>query len=379
MSTYSQYGIGSFEEAVEADLTYSGLAGAYRMVEENAINEHNIFEAVIGRDFMEAYAKQGAVTESALEAVNEASMTEIWGKVVDFIKKIGEKILGIIQNLKNKIQSVFIRDGKELVKKYDKVINEKMNKGHLAKMKFKYAKFDNSNKAFGGVFAELQATELGKTIETKLNTSKAGSIENSTTTDAGMDALRNMDEYKPLTQEKKDEYRDAFYAHFVSGADAKSFAKDFDKAAFADAEEKEGFDSAIRTTCEDFLKNGGDSIKDLETDEKNCKKWIKERMDEAKKIQTEMNKAISNTKNAASAYKANGLAGQVISLCNVASAGTTAVIGAVGTAYKKQMKQCRSIYIKAATYGGKTEATDIEFLTAVEEASNYEVDLMFED
>ena len=72
MSTYSQYGANSFSDNIVANESYDGIVGAYTAVEENAVNEHRIFESIIGRDFTEAYVAAGALDESALEAVNEA-------------------------------------------------------------------------------------------------------------------------------------------------------------------------------------------------------------------------------------------------------------------------------------------------------------------
>ena len=124
MAVYSQFASGSFDgEAIVANESYVGAIGAYQMMEESSMNQHAIFEHVLGCDFVEAQANFGYVSESTYEAINEASGEGIFSKVIAFFKKMIEKIKGIIQNMINKVKAVFTKDGKKLVSKFEKTIN----------------------------------------------------------------------------------------------------------------------------------------------------------------------------------------------------------------------------------------------------------------
>ena len=97
MATFSQYGVGGFSGGtIAADESYIGALGAFQMMEESAQNERAVFEFVLGCDFAEAATNNGVMTESEFEAINEASNGGIFSKVVDFFKRMIEKIKGIL-------------------------------------------------------------------------------------------------------------------------------------------------------------------------------------------------------------------------------------------------------------------------------------------
>ena len=157
MSTYSQYGANSFSDDIVANESYDGIVGAYTAVEENAVNEHRIFESIIGRDFTEAYVAAGALDESALEAVNEASLGGIWEKVKAFFKKMAEKIAGVIKSIKDRIVIAFTRDGKELVRKYDKQIVRKINDRKMTHFTYTfYSDFNDTLKGASNISTEIE-------------------------------------------------------------------------------------------------------------------------------------------------------------------------------------------------------------------------------
>ena len=120
MGVYSHYANSIASATVAADESYQGAAGAYQMIEDGEINSYTIFESVIGRDFAEAGNMHGFVNESDISAINEASASGIWEAVVNFVQKIWAKIKGILESIKTKIQGTFIKDGKALIKKYEK-------------------------------------------------------------------------------------------------------------------------------------------------------------------------------------------------------------------------------------------------------------------
>ena len=89
MAVYSQFATGGFDDdAIAANESYVGAIGAYQMMEESSMNQNAIFNHVLGCDFVEAQADHGFVSESTLEAVNEASEGGIFAKVVAFFQKL---------------------------------------------------------------------------------------------------------------------------------------------------------------------------------------------------------------------------------------------------------------------------------------------------
>ena len=203
MGTFSQYamtGATSLGEPIVANESYIGAIGAYECMEESCRNDRAIFEHVLGCDFAEAMANHGAITESDFDVLNEASGTGIFSKVIEFFRKLGEKIKGIIQNAIDKITAMCTKDGKELYNKFKKQINEKMSDGTYSPDHFKYKWCDHTNTAAkiriggeGGGGKSFATALFGVALpkcENKLLSDKTieGIINSGTTIDVGGNA-----------------------------------------------------------------------------------------------------------------------------------------------------------------------------------------------
>lgn len=385
MSVYSQYATGASAD-VAVDESYDGLVGIYRMIEESALNEHAIFEHVIACDFAEAYTNNGAMNESSLEAINEASMGEIWGKVKEFLKKMWEKILGIIKNLITKIQSVFIRDGKELVKKYDKQLLEKMNTSKLSKMPVKYKKLSSKSKTVdvnsadwfkNGITDVIDKSDLGKAYSAQVTAAKNfnGAVDSSTTKWADVDdKVKDKEDKKPYTTDAIQDFKDdALTAFLGSSTDTKSFASDLMEESFDDYDE-EGFTTTDYTYCKEILENSKKVLNFLKKQETLAKKYYKDDIKDIEDIQKKHTKDLSSKDFTASAGWARVYASRAIQLNSARSAVVGTMFAGVTSVYKKAASEARSMWVKAASYGGKTEST---FLEAVAEVSDWEVEEMF--
>jgi hypothetical protein len=388
MSVYSQYRTGNDDtnSDIIANESYFGVAGAYRMIQESSDNEHAIFEAVINQDFCEAFNKidNSVVSESELVSIQEATVKEIWSKVVEFLGKIGEKIMGLIRTLKTKLQMLFTKDGKTLVKNHLKQVNSASNEGKLSKMKFKYAAPKS---------AYANTTLEGKISGSKLMVDLSERINKSTndvrdTNRVGGDSKYNPDDkdafkddfWKPISTEARTNYiEDALGKITGSSTDAKSFNKNFDESLFEEAKDEEGLSDTVLKTIVSVLEGNKDEMEALNKNERATSKTVKELTANAKKKETEMAK-LSGSKDYSYNNKATNLvASQVITLANVYSVVAGKYYGELGSAFKKNYKQCRAIFTKAATYNPKQSANEqVELLTGVEESSDYEVDEMFD-
>lgn len=389
MSVYSQYATGASVD-VAVDESYSGLVGIYRMIEESALNEHAIFEHVIGCDFAETFTNNGAMNESTFEAINEASMGEIWGKVKEFLNKMWQKILGIIKNLITRIESVFIRDGKELVKKYDKVILEKMNSNKLNKMSVKYKMFTaKGDVAKGsepewfktGVIDVIDKSKLGVAYSTEVGKAKSNDKAAATNTDKFRDLdskVFDKDEYKPFTTDDIQELKDDALSAFIKGVggsstDTKAFASDMMEECFEEYDE-EGFKSTDYTYCKDILEKSSKMLTYLKKQEAEAKKQYKNDIKEIEEIQKKYTKDMSKEDYNKKAGFARIFASRAIQLNGARSAVVGTIFAGVTAVYKKAASEARAMWVKAASYGGKAEST---FLEAVAEVSDWEVEEMF--
>lgn len=400
MGVYSQYAASVAESSVGfADESYAGVAGAYRMMEESAINSHSIFEAVIGRDYVEAYnaVNPSIVSESDLEAVNEASIGEIWSKVVAFVQKLWQKLLGILKSIKDRVAAVFIRDGKELVNKYKKDILKKVTNGDFTdKFKFKWKKVNTKRvDDLGGTLTSLLAnSEAGDGLVTNLSSSviskglhdagiglKADTAQgreaiarvNDTSEDKGIKGIR------PYTSDELTDMTENTLANIIgssSSVSKKDFPKEFHDMWFEDEDEEDNFSSRMDEIVA-TLTGAKKGLKDIEKAEKTVNNHFKTFRKQAESIQKEMSRLAGKDNNSTSAATANRQASRAISCLNVISTCSTLTISAWTACFKEEVKQARAVWIKAATWR-KTATTESTLLEAVAQVSDFEVEQMFD-
>ena len=407
MATFSQYGVGGFSgETIAADESYIGALGAFQMMEESAQNERAVFEFVLGCDFAEAATNNGVMTESEFEAINEASNGGIFSKVIAFFKKLIGKIKGIFKNAIDKITAICTKDGKELVRKFDKQINEKLNSGEYSDDRFKYEWCEanasflsaapvNLIKGFSGVTISCENSAVnGNSVLSVLANAKFARNESDTRDrGANKDDLDNYNNNKAssvsqangakaLTSDELSDYKDNLLSAVMGSGkttDASSFSKDFDEEAFESKDTVEGLTSARIDHCVDVLKNYEKSTKTLEKAERDLEKNIQNNIIKpAQNIEKEMQKRSRNDSanyGAVSAL-ARTLAQSTISMGNVLSSVSSMTVASLLAAIKKEYKQSRALYIKAATYTKKRAKNEAALLEAYIDVSNNEVDEM---
>lgn len=440
MAVFSQYNTNGFSgDSIGLDESYTGADGLYRIMEESEINKHSIFEHVIGCDFVEAATNNGMMLESELEAINEASGSGIFGKVIEFFKKLGEKIKGIIQNIIDRLTAVFTKDGKSLVNKFKKKINEKLNKGEYSDEHFKYkwckvksgtgvldidalgagnsavadailsakvpsnaenklyrgknirevfgdpadATYDkndytsgdgyvgrNTSAADNTALARASADQdFNKSNEKKLKTHREKKLEKFNTDE------KERDYRTPIGTDDLKDYKDAILSQFVANTDSASFAKDIDEAIFDDEDEKEGFTASDYQLCTNILTDTK-TLNKLEKEKRQVDKQINEIVKQARKWQKEMDKLSRGSNYSRAAGLARAMSTSVISMGNVCTACSTMVYAAYTAAVKKNIKQARAVFVKAATYTKKKSANEAALYEAYAEVSDYEVDQM---
>lgn len=363
---------------LESDLSVHPVYGQFEIAQEAMEVEHDVFMKIMDQDFAECYNKYNPnmVSESNLQAVQEASIGEIFKKVKEFIIKAGKKLLGILDNILTKIKMLCTKDGATLVSKYGKRARANYNSGKMSEVKFKWRKSLNWDiPGLGGKFAN----EF-KNIESEMNAADKGGYNTygikderklSDVSDKEKDAV------KPYTEDEKRDFKEALYGHLCgsSSEDEKSFRDELMSKFLDDEETIEGskFDLA---EAEGILKGHNKDIKAVNTNKKTVETIVKEYRKAAEDIEKKHTKALSEKDATFMNKVANTCAGKIIALCNIWSTCYSKAFAVQLESLKIKYKYAKSGFVKCATYGGKSEAAFEENFVLEEEISNYEVDVL---
>lgn len=343
---------------VEARDNYIGEAGAARALIESAQNDYAIFESLIQSDFQEAQlSKEGSVNESAIRAIQEASGVGFIENIKKFLMNMWEKIKGFFKAFWNTLTAVVTRDNKKIVEKFRKPISQK----DLSKLKVKYAK--STGKDVSYKFTEFKDTEdvIGKAKALK-------------TDSRGM----TSDDIEELKGEK---YLTKLYAvkTGISGITAETYRKDIHEYLFEDEDEQTGFSGSEIKEFESVLVGSGKAIEALKKHQKNVdagfKKVIAKIDSMRKEFETktkDVDQYSDNVQKGNRIYQAANLAAKA------ESAVVNNVVSSLLTEAKFGIKQARKVYVRAAGFNPKLVKEDANLMTAIEEASDFTVDEMFE-
>lgn len=361
MGIFSQnYRPGFNNYTVEAAEGYGGPGADSKIMLECYQNDMALFEGLISSDFHAAYAAiNGSVTESTV--ITEGAIGDFFKKIKEMFLKLIEKIKGLVKSFMTKFVAVFIKDNKELVKKYHKQVmanlNDKTKK--MNEMTFKMHKnvyeSDYINiitiKDFDLLYDKTMKETRGITDAQKFNDMK-DTLEEETINDLN----KILDE------------------NITSLSELRASAI---KSSLGEEEEFEGYTSKLNTFIEKTLSESSTTLKSAKSAqdeaERKCKKVVNSAESEQKKASNLKNGELlymydSTQASAYTAlmYKAATLDQQVV----------TSLMGAQLEALKVALKDCRAVYIKAAARRAVRE--DALLFDMIDEASNYEVDTMFE-
>ena len=357
------------ENDIVANTDYFGEAGAQQIMAENYRNDFAIFEGLLLNDFQEL-----ALGESVeeIEALQEASMQDYIDRIKEFLHKVWEKIKGLFKTFIAKLNIFITKDNKKLVNKYRKSLVGK----DLSKMKYKYA--DRK------VSYETLSANIGKLFEDLKNFCKSPINA----------ALKDKDEIED------NEYIDKLLSSVIDGSTTdKDFRKDFHEYVFDDEEEKEGLNNL--RDIEDILVKSSKTIDKIKKAEKEVNKNFSatlSHIDSLKgKLSKEKDKYVDGNEFKKAMDKDNGSAlssinkqgthkvdnvGQYLNLihtlCIKSQSATTKYVSALMAETKFEIKQARAVYSKAITFNPKAVKESATMLEAVGEASDYEIESLFE-
>lgn len=351
---------------IVANESYTDAASAWLLAEEGEIQQHEIFESSIEIEFNNIAVQHGLVTESTVTALNEANISNIFNRILAAITAFGEKIMGIIKNLLAKFQSLFIKDGKELVKKNKDAIMKKINTDKLSKMKWKSVTF----------------TDPGYDVVTHLTdpSCPGGKFTQSiTTVKDDIDSTTDIaaDNQKAFTEEEITSMKNAFATKIVgSSAEFKTLKKDLEEKVFADEVDKEGFSKEDLTKISTILEGRKSIVDGLKKEEKTLKTQLDTFKKDLKATETKVNKLTSSSTDLPNLTKMVnvhiGRANQALTACT-STAGIA--LSALSDVYKKDYSRARSIFIKAVGYNGKDKDSVDE--AAINDLNEYEINESF--
>lgn len=394
-------------EIPEPDMSYFGVAGANRILAEAAMNDLKMFEAIIGNDIQQAYV-ENAITEGAdltdeLQSLQEAAAGGIFSRLKEFLKKIWQKITGLIMSFVTKIQGAVTSDNKKLVDKFKKKIMDKSSQ--LNKMKFKWSKVkvgddfplkqgitpddvsaetEKEKNALFGKLAKLDDDEVNRDVP------------------AIHGALKDLE--KRLND---DDWEDKQLSKFVGSTTVADFTKDAHEYFFEDEEELDGDFGKYMTEIMATLVNAEKTTKDMKKNKDEVDKYFRKAISEVDKFSNRMLKFVGKKKDAdmdagATRVTAKGRktaidmgavsdsdwnkdkmsnaailskAGATLQrYYNMYQGVVTKAINAQMAAVSFHIKQCRRVWVQAASFAAKSVKEDALLHIAVGEAADFETD-----
>lgn len=110
---------------VEAAEGYDQEYSAMQALIEGYQNDYALFTGILYSDFKEYSMVHEGASAGEIMALREASISGFFNKIKEFFKKLWAKIKAIFHNFIAKFDSVFMKSGKDLLKKYKKEIELK--------------------------------------------------------------------------------------------------------------------------------------------------------------------------------------------------------------------------------------------------------------
>lgn len=341
---------------------YATPHAALDMVTEGLEIDQKFFDLFVEHDFLEAAASTDVNLESTLIAVDESFIGDVWGKIVEFLKKIRDKIVSIFKAAAVKVGAFFTKDNEALVKKYEKQFNN--------------SDLSMTIKGFRKMKAAPVTLVEGFHPDTTLKgitTESEWKDKDEAATKAELKKLDNIKKEVTVTKLMKD----CLEGYAVSG-NIDSGKIDYFKALFESPKDVKA--SEIAGTIRDTLTGYQDAIKQIDDVKKKLDDTIKNMEESAKDRQNMHDKIEGNGPEANNGRQVEQKRAEVArAICTVTNTCVGKLSAATLDAMKFNLKQCRAAYIKIAVKGApNTKNESVELLEAMIDADEYEVDSFFD-
>lgn len=365
MGIFSQnYRPGFNNYTVEAAEGYGGPGADSKIMLECYQNDMALFEGLISNDFRAAYATiNGSVTESTV--ITEGAIGDFFKKIKEMFLRLIEKIKGLVKSFMTKFVAVFIKDNKELVRKYHKQVMGNLN-DKTKKMEDMTFKMHKNVYELEGV---PNISELTGRVPSMFEEIKKDYAE----------VTGTVEEINKAKDEMEDQLIDELNKGFdESSIDSLTQLKQaLIKEMIGDVEEFEGYSSSFNTKIETLLTNASTTLRNAKKAQDDAERKCKKNITLAEAEQKKADKLKDGeTLNGLDASTASAYTGLLYKAATLDQQTVSALMGATLEALKIGLKDCRAVYIKAAARRAVKE--DAVLFDMIDEASNYEVDTMFE-
>lgn len=391
------FGLSNNAPDLGIDESYVGETGALNSLIENAINDQKLFDGIMRNEFTEAAKakklkkiKEDDITngsnsdgaqseafnlEAELISFQEASLGDMGRAVIAYIVKIAKKLKGIIMSAITRLGALFTRDNKALVSKYKSKVAGK----DLSKLKYKW--YQPKGKLGPEETRSMAAITVNSLVVMGMNASDQDSISE-----------------KLSGSDVKDEVLSSHAG--IGDTSVKEYKKDSFEAHFNDKSEETGVKNDRMTAIINVLNESGKKIEGYKTLLPKINKVYNDAVNAAKKAagKASGNAEVGDTKEKAGSAeisnhklsyggdskRSSSEAAKVLSNIQKAvklqSEVSTLVFKTNVSEYKFYVKECRSLFVKAAAYNPKKSTNEnAVYLDALEEATDYEFDSNLEE
>ena len=352
---------------------YFGTVGASQITLESIQNDMALFEALIVTDFQEISMMSESASESELNSLLESSSVGFIDKIKEYLGKVWAKIKGLIKSFTVNLVNIVIRDNKKFVEKY----KDSVSKKDLSGLKYKWSEHrKNKDGVFGGDISPIRFSYTNTNIDTLYNFSKL--FNNS---------LENLDKIIDKTKATKTEDLSKLLG-LKSKTTFAEVLKDFREAHYRDVEEVEGLNSQRLMNIMETLTSSNDLITSFNKCESDTTKMYNDRIKELESARTTLAKLLpgggtANIDNSGDRKynkeeiaRANKALNALYTMIQVEQECVTKAIGVLFQITKWKIKECRSVFARAAAYNPRRE--NFDFMEGLDDEAYHEVEELFE-
>ena len=250
-----------YASEIPANEAYGAAFGCAHILADCQANDMALFESAIYSDFAEVKALQEGVGY-----VNENAFTDVIKKIVEMFKKLLAKIKGIFAAFIAKLTGAF-RDGKTLVKKYEKQIIKYGNWKDF-KCKCRQPENDNVINAINAMFkydkdtTGMQNAGVYKLVFSTTNTVLSNDVQ----------TLLGTKDAERISEMDNSDIKDKLVKKYIDGVtEYEDVAKQIEEKIWKDEKEIDGDDNKIDGSF--FSKNWIKGVLNEDKWEKNVKKF----------------------------------------------------------------------------------------------------------
>ena len=233
---------------IPANEAYGAAFGCAQILADCQANDMALFESTIYSDIEEVRA-----VHEGYDYVNENAFTDVIKKIVEMFKKLLAKIKGIFKAFIAKLTGAF-KNGKDLVKKYEKQIIKYTNWKDFKCKNVRVPKSGNENIA-NAINSIFKASDTGIKVNYAIKLDQMPLI-----VDTGLD---NLKEFKQIEDADSEDIKNAIVAKYIKDCnDIKDIHTDVMDKLFDDEETIDGDDQVKSASyfsaswIKDILSNG---------------------------------------------------------------------------------------------------------------------------